>query len=79
MKYYTLRDEDTGLYYRGHLGWSKKPRLFDMGGLKNSLHQNFRQFKEFEKGKVSDFHNRHFQYLGPLCLPAHYILREIEI
>lgn len=37
MKQYTLKDTETGLYWRGNHVWSERPRVFTAAGLASSF------------------------------------------
>jgi hypothetical protein len=80
MKVYTLKDIETGLFYAGHRGRTKKPRLFRIGALKVSIQNNYRLFPAFK-----DLYYRQFRLFAETygdeisILPEQYVLQEIEI
>lgn len=81
MKIYTLKDTETGLFYRGQRGWSKRPRVFtNIGFLRNSIRQNRDQFIEL---KDMTYHN-FILFMGTHggfieALPSRYQVQEIEL
>lgn len=53
MKVYIVKCPYTGLYFQGHRGWGKKPRIYKQGALKLSMLHNHTEFQEFaEMGLV---------------------------
>lgn len=81
MKCYALIDKETGLFYRGQRGWSKRPRVFtNVGFLKNSIRQNRNQFTEFKDMTYRNFiifMGAHGGFIE--ALPSRYQVKEIEL